>query len=407
METTKPRIAILHYAAPPTIGGVEATIAKHAQLFAKSDYPVKIVAGRGAQFDPLIPVEIIAVADSQAPRVSEMNAELGQGIVSEKFHALTHELTQALGAALGDCDVLIAHNVLSLHKNLALTAALKNVGGSSGIKLIAWCHDFAWSDPQYADQLHPGYPWDLLKQVWSDAKYVVVSEARRTELVELWGKAKAEIWVVPSGIDPLEFFGVTEGAARWAHEFKLIDAAPLLILPARLTRRKNIEQAIEIIAALGRNFAQPKLLITGPPGAHNSTNVAYLDKLRDLRKALQIQDQVVFLYEHGPVSSKTMRDLYWLADALLFPSEREGFGIPLLEAGLARLPIFCADLPVFHETAGDRAHYFSIEDTPDRIATEIAKTLTNDSAYQLKRRIVREYDWQRIFKDRIEPLVTT
>jgi len=405
MVARKPRVGILHYAAPPIVGGVEATIAKHAHLFAERGYPVKIIAGRGAAFDPRIPVEIIADADSQAPRVLSVNTELAQGIVSENFHALAHELTQELGAALEDCDVLIAHNVLSLHKNLALTAALKKVSASLRIKLIAWCHDFAWSDPQYADQLHPGYPWDLLKQVWSATSYVVVSDARKIEVTAIWGKAKAEISVVPSGIDPCEFFGVTETSARWARDLKLFDAAPLLILPARLTRRKNIEQAIGIVAALGNLSEKPKLLVTGPPGAHNPSNRAYLEKLRELRNELQIEDTVIFLYELGSVNNETMRDLYWLADALLFPSEREGFGIPILEAALARLPIFCADLPVFHESAGEHAHYFAKDDTSDEIALRIANTLAQDSAYQLKRRVLQEYDWQRIFQDRIEPLV--
>ncbi|MBI3740466.1 MAG: glycosyltransferase family 4 protein [Chloroflexi bacterium] len=405
MATRKPRIAILHYASPPIIGGVEATMAKHALLFAERGYAVKIIAGRGGTFDARIPVEIIADADSQAPRVSVVNVELAQGIVSEKFHALVRELTQALESALEDCDVLIAHNILSLHKNLALTAALKNISASPRIRLIAWCHDFAWNDPQYADQLYPGFPWDLLKQAWSATSYVVVSDARKMELAELWGKVDAEISVVPSGIDPREFFGVTEDAARWVRDFKFFDAAPLLILPARLTRRKNIERAIEIVAALRDQGSNPLLLVTGPPGAHNPTNIAYLKKLRELRKEFKLEDAVIFLHELGSVSDETMRDLYWLADALLFPSEREGFGIPILEAALARLPIFCMDRPVFRESAHQNAHYFSDEQTPNEIAVLIGDVLAKDSAYQLKKRVVKRYDWENIFTESIESLV--
>ncbi len=42
-----PRVAILHYAAPPGIGGVESTMGAHARLLADHGYPVKIIAGRG------------------------------------------------------------------------------------------------------------------------------------------------------------------------------------------------------------------------------------------------------------------------------------------------------------------------------------------------------------------------
>ena len=40
-------IAILHYSAPPVVGGVEAVIQAHAQTFVQAGYPVTVVAGRG------------------------------------------------------------------------------------------------------------------------------------------------------------------------------------------------------------------------------------------------------------------------------------------------------------------------------------------------------------------------
>jgi glycosyltransferase involved in cell wall biosynthesis len=240
VNSNKPRIAILHYAAPPTIGGVESTIAAHARLFADRGYPVQVLAGRGEPFDPRVQVDIVEDIDSKSPRVLEVDEELARGIVSDKFHALEQALGEALSASLDTCDTLIAHNVLSLHKNLPLTAALYHLVQAQRISLIAWCHDFAWIDPQYRPAMHPGSPWELLKQPWGGVKYVVVSKARKIELARLWDKS-CEIAIVPPGIDPVEFFGITEQTARWAVDLKLFDAAPLLLLPARLTRRKNID----------------------------------------------------------------------------------------------------------------------------------------------------------------------
>ncbi len=90
--------------------------------------------------------------------------------------------------------------------------------------------------------------------------------------------------------------------------------------------------------------------------------------------------------------------------SLLFPSEREGFGIPLLEAALARLPIFCADLPAFHETARTHVRYFTRDEAPNAIAARIADYLANDSVYQFKQRVRREFSWERIFAECLEPL---
>lgn len=404
-----PRIAILHYAAPPTIGGVESTIAAHARLLVEHGYAVKIIAGAGEPFHPAIPVEIIPDIGSRSPRVAQVNDELARGIVDGQLPVLAHNLATQVSAALTGCDLLIAHNVLSLHKNLALTAALWQLRDTRNIPLITWCHDFAWTDPQYAQDIHPGYAWDLLRIPWKDVTYVVVSESRRLELLELWARSWSglapEIAVVPPGINPLEFFAVQPQTAEWVRRFDLFEAAPLLLLPARVTRRKNIEYALAITAALRDNALTPKLVITGPPGPHNPANLEYLASLRALEKSLRLAGSVYFLHEFGAVDDAAMRDLYLLADALLFPSEREGFGIPLLEAGAARLPIFCAALPPFRETAQDNAHYLEPGASPQAAAAQIAATLTNDAAFRLKQRVVREYSWQRIFSEKIEPLI--
>ncbi len=404
MNGNRPRIAILHYAAPPVIGGVESTLAAHARLFADHGYAVKIIAGRGAPFDPRVTVQTIPVVDSNHPSVVQVNEKLAHGLVPKDLPPLTAAIRRALKSALADVDICIAHNILTLHKNLALTSALQEIAPTPGLRLIAWSHDFAWADPVYANELHAGLPWDLLRQPWAGVKYVVVSEARRTELARLFGIAAAQIAVVPPGIDPCAFWGVTAATARQARALRLLDAAPLLLLPARVTRRKNIELAIEITAALRRLGQAPKLVVMGPLGPHNPANVAYLDELRARRRARGVEDAVIFLQEQGPVDDAMRRDLYLLADALLFPSAREGFGIPILEAGLARLPIFCADIAPFRESAGEHARYFALDAAPAAIADSIADALARDARYQLKQRVARAYDWERIFTTKIEPL---
>ncbi len=404
-SNAKPRIAILHYAAPPTIGGVESTLAAHARLFADHRYAVKIIAGRGEPFDARVPVRIIPTIDSRHSFVTAVNQKLANGIVTSDLNALIAAIHHPLKNALVDVDVCIAHNVLTLHKNLALTSALRDLAQTRPMRLIAWCHDFAWDDPVYAGDLHAGMPWGLLRQKWDGVKYVVVSEARRKELAELLNLPEAEISVAPPGLNAAEFLGVTPTTAQWTRELRLLDAAPLLLLPARVTRRKNIELAIEITAALHARDLAPKLVVMGPLGPHNPANVAYLEELRALRRARDVEDAVVFLQERGDVDDAMRRDLYLLADALLFPSEREGFGIPILEAGLVRLPIFCADIPPFRESAREYARYFTLDESPAQIAAQIADVLARDARYQLKQRVLREYAWERIFTERIEPLV--
>jgi glycosyltransferase involved in cell wall biosynthesis len=114
---------------------------------------------------------------------------------------------------------------------------------------------------------------------------------------------------------------------------------------------------------------------------------------------------VALLYPHR-LSAATVADLYQIADALLFPSTQEGFGIPLIEAGLARLPVFCSDLPPFREIAGDRVHYFAPDANPSDLARRLLEFFASDPAARLRRRVRQEYTWEALFPRLIEPLVT-
>lgn len=401
----KPRAALLHYSAPPVIGGVEATLAAHARLLADHGFPVKLLAGRGAAFDPRVPIELLPELDSKHPAVLAVNRQLAAGQVTADFYALSDSIRAALAQALAEVDVCIAHNVITLHKNLALTYALHALAESRSVQLIGWCHDFAWDDPVYAGDMHPGLPWDLLRTRWEGVRYVVVSESRCAQLAALLGMPASEIKVVPPGVDPREFLGLGDAAARWLAELNLLAATPLLLLPARVTRRKNIELAIAITGALRRSMPGARLLVMGPLGPHNPANAQYLEELRALARGQDAEESLVFLSALGEVDDAARRDLYLLADGLLLTSAREGFGIPVLEAGLVRLPVFCSDIPPFHESARDGALYFGLEERPETIAARLAAFFESDPRYQLKRRVLREYAWPTIFAERIEPLM--
>ena len=79
------------------------------------------------------------------------------------------------------------------------------------------------------------------------------------------------------------------------------------------------------------------------------------------RSRLGLDGVVSFLHElagpdgEHPVDDRTMAELYRMADLVLLPSESEGFGLPVLEAGLIRAPLVCADIPVLREVAADGA----------------------------------------------------
>lgn len=407
------RIAILHYAVAPTIGGVESTIDHQARGLSVAGYAVRIVSGVGEPSPAPIETRIHPSFSSTHPDVLVVQSELARGQVTPAFHALKATISAELEKALAGVAVCIAHNVPTLHKNLAFTAALAEVMPTMSIPLIAYCHDMAWTNSQYQPELHPGYPWDLLRQPWPGARYVTVSEPRRVELAGLLAVAPESITVILPGVDPATFLRWTSVTQGLVERLRLLEADGLLLLPARLTRRKNIELALAVLAAVRQQSRRDfRLIVTGPPGPHNPANRSYLDELLAQRRALGLDDFAHFLVAAGEnpaqpllLDDATTADFFRLADALFFPSLQEGFGIPVLEAGLSGIPVFCSRIPPFEDSGGGDVTYFDpVNDPPQQIAARLLTVLEESPTYRLRRRVRQHSRWDAIIRDRLIPL---
>ena len=399
------KVALLHYSSPPVVGGVESVLGHHARLMADAGHEVCIVAGRGEQTDRRISFIQIPMADSRHPEILRIKSELDTGRLPLEFAKLADSLAADLNDVLGDTDILIAHNVCSLNKNLVLTAAVRNL--SNIFQVILWHHDLAWTTPRYRQELHDGYPWDMLRQAWTDVRQVTISEMRQQELADLFQIPKDEITVIPNGVDAPAFHKFEEQTRAYVQQLDLLNGSPLLLLPVRITPRKNIELALQVCANLVQDFPDTKLVVTGPLGPHNPANVNYFETLRTLRRDLKLETTVHFLAEltDDYIPDPVISDFYHLADALFMPSQEEGFGIPILEAGLAGLPVFCSDIPPLRNLAGSHATYFSPEADPVELANRIVNHLTFDSIFRMRVRARREFSWKGIYAREIAPLL--
>ena len=206
MDKKTKNIILLHYAAPPVVGGVESVLGHQARLIADDGHFVQIVAGRGEQIDERIPFIQLPLVDSRHPDILSTKAVLDTGRLPNEFIQLTDSLTEMLEEITRNADFIIAHNVCSLAKNLPLTAALKNLSSRPGAAhLILWHHDLAWTTPRYRHELYDGYPWDLLRTDWSGVTQVVVSKLRQEELAELLDIPMERIHIIPNGLDAGRF----------------------------------------------------------------------------------------------------------------------------------------------------------------------------------------------------------
>lgn len=414
--TIKPHVSILHYTALPVIGGVEHVIADHALLLTEAGYPVTIITGRGGHADALGDAAVMEIPelDSDHPANRQVAGALANGDIPPEFRSLQARIQEKLLPALADTGVLIAHNVLNFHFNLPLTAALYRLLDRHRMPpTIAWCHDISrYVNPTSGEEQRIGFPWDFMRAYHPALTYVTVSSRRQQMLADTLGVSRDLIRVIPNGVAPELFLGLGEMTNRLVTGLNLFGADLVLLMPIRITRAKNIEFALRVAAALKSARLSPRLVVTGPPDPHASDADTYLASLLDLRRELDLEHEVAFLYQGAPgvpgplnIDPATVAELYRVADIVFMPSHREGFGLPVLEGGLAHRGVFVTDVPAVDEVGAELVHVIAPDEDPEAVAGRMREWMDRGVEQRLQRRVRQEYTWPAIFASKIEPLI--
>lgn len=126
--------------------------------------------------------------------------------------------------------------------------------------------------------------------------------------------------------------------------------AQSILMVGTLEPRKGYTQALDAFEKLWQGGEAANLLIVGRPGWGTDTLVRRLRTHAEAGRRLHWFDAA---------SDELLRTLYGLCDGLLFASEAEGFGLPLVEVAHYGKPVLARDIPVFRELAGKHVRYFS------------------------------------------------
>lgn len=147
--------------------------------------------------------------------------------------------------------------------------------------------------------------------------------------------------------------GISDQDAR---SLEILSGMQVLLMVGTIEPRKGHAQTLDAFDELCARNNEMALAVVGRPGWMTEALVERIRSHPQTGKRL-------FWFEGA--SDEVLARLYALAQALLVPSNGEGFGLPLIEAAQHGLPVICRDLPVFREIAGDGATYFSGDSAAD------------------------------------------
>lgn len=197
----------------------------------------------------------------------------------------------------------------------------------------------------------------VVRGLASVERIITDSVASADDLQGRLGISSARIRVIPLGVDdrfrPLE----TDEERAWANGVLAKHGldGPYLLYVGGLDRRKNVDTLVRAFARLRRERSlSHRLAIVG---ALRSGDALFYDPRTDVGR-LGVSAEVRLL---GRVGDDEVRALLARAEAFVFPSFYEGFGLPPLEAMACGTPVVCSSASSLPEVVGDAGILFDPE----------------------------------------------
>lgn len=235
-----------------------------------------------------------------------------------------------------------------------------------------------------------------LKRIRQDIDYSIersdiittVSECSKWDIVKELKVPPEYVKVISPGVDYASYSRVCSSEEKRLVKEKYKLPQCYVLYMGTLEPRKNILGLVEAFAMLKNEegLEDIKLVLAGKKGWLYESIFKRINELN-------LEDEVIFT---GYVDEKDKVVIYQLAKCFVFPSLYEGFGIPILEAMAASVPVITANVSSLPEVAGEAALLTSPTDNV-KMAECIFKVLTdkmlseNLIARGLKQ--VQKYTW--------------
>lgn len=235
-------------------------------------------------------------------------------------------------------------------------------------------------------------------QSWSYPNYLnrfnVLFEA---DTILTISQTVADDIAIYTGISHKKLFNINGAPIARDHQEPVkpegFSAERYVLMPSGNDLRKNNHRAVQGFEEYLRRSGdtQLKLVLTSYFDDGTKTSL------------MQISDNIIFV---GNVSEAELRWLYEGAECLLFVSEYEGLGLPVLEAAEVDLPVVCSSLTVFGEMSAT-AFYYADEHNPVSIANALTSAINRRGFNEKVREyplILNRYTWVNTANDALKAI---
>lgn len=205
-------------------------------------------------------------------------------------------------------------------------------------------HDVQWIDyPDYVRPVKLAYLRFMVpKSLHRATRIAVPSPFVAGTLTEHFGVDTGKIGVVRHGLEPQMDVPTPEAELRARYS---LGSGPVVVFPAITHPHKNHRFLIELMANGGPAWTDPSVRMVFAGSAGNAEQ-----EVRDAIAANGLSGRVVL---PGRISGSDRNGLLAFANALVFPSQYEGFGAPLIEAMRMGAPVIASDCASIPGVVGD------------------------------------------------------
>ncbi|KKU55660.1 MAG: hypothetical protein UX75_C0003G0004 [Candidatus Moranbacteria bacterium GW2011_GWE2_47_10] len=185
------------------------------------------------------------------------------------------------------------------------------------------------------------------------SRVVCVSENTKRDVMRLYGTSQEKIRVIYEGYSGKTAGHSEAGILGHVEKEKCDIGAPYFLFIGRIEERKNVKGIVEAFDIVKEKYGVAhKLVLAGKPGYGYG----------EIKERIGISKFKNDIVEMGYVSDEEKWEILRCADVFVFPTFYEGFGLPILEAQNAFVPVVTSKVSSVPEVAGDAALYADPKD---------------------------------------------